>query len=74
MLPVAAEFGLARHPVKLFAHLVKRRIDAVPLGLGIFGNGVFNRNARLMIDRKATRHALNQFEASKARRGGRNLL
>src|SRR3546814_8606258 len=53
MLAVDAEFGLARHPIDLFAHLVERAVDAVTLSLGIFRDGMFDRDPRLVIDRVA---------------------
>ena len=60
---VNAEIGLACHPVDLFAHLVERRIDAVPLGFGIFSYGVFDDDARLVIDGVPPRHPFDQFQA-----------
>ena len=63
MLAIAAEFGLARHLVDLFAHLVERGINAVALGLGIFGDGMLNRDTRVVIDGKAARHPVHQLEA-----------
>src|SRR3546814_11440780 len=52
MLAVDAEFGLARHPIALFAHLVARAVAALTLSLGIFRSGLFDRDTRLGIDRR----------------------
>ena len=48
MFAAGAEIDLARHAVNLFAHLVKGGIDALALGLGIFGDRVFDAHIGLM--------------------------
>jgi hypothetical protein len=71
MLAADAEFGLARHPVDAFAHLVERRVDAVTLGVGVLGDGVLDRDPRLVIDREARAHAVHQLLPGDAHRRGR---
>ena len=61
MFAADPEVGLARHAVDLFAHLVERGINAVPLGLGIFGDSMFDGDARLMEHRDPGTHAVDQF-------------
>ena len=61
MLAADAEIGLARHAVDLRAHLVERSVHAMALGLGVVGDGMFDGDARLMKDRNAGAHAVDQL-------------
>ena len=60
MFAAGAEIDLARHPVNLLAHLVERGIDALALGLGVLGNGMFDANIGLVENRNASRRAFDQ--------------
>src|SRR3546814_20763955 len=61
MLAANAEFGLARHAVDLLAHLVEGGIDAVPLGLDVVGDRMFDGDARLVENGDARAHAVDQL-------------
>src|SRR3546814_682528 len=61
MLAANAEFGLARHAVDLLAHLVEGGIDAVPFGLDVVGDRMFDGDARLVENGDARAHAVDQL-------------
>ena len=50
------------HPVDLLAHLAERRIDALALGLDVLRDAVLDHHARLVKDRVAARHPVDQLE------------
>src|SRR5690606_3026062 len=64
MLSAAAKFGLIGHVVNLGTHLVKGGIDPVTLGLGIFGNGLFNLDSWLVETGKSAGFALDQLQSA----------
>ena len=74
MLARRAEFGLAHHAIDLIAHLVERRIDAVAFIFGVFGDGMLDHHARLVEDRVARRHAVDQLEPGQPRGAAVALL
>jgi len=66
MLAADSEFRLAGHLVDLVAHLVERRIDAVPFGFGILRHRMLDLHPGLMKDRMATGLAFDQLQAAEA--------
>ena len=68
MLAGGAELGLAGHRLDLLAHPAEGGIDARPLGLGVFGDGMLDDYARLVEDRHPARHPGDQFQAGEAHR------
>ena len=65
-----AEFGLAGHPVDLFAHLVEGEIHALQFGIAVFGHDMFDGDPRLVIDRVAGGQALDQRQPGHPHRPG----
>ena len=63
MFAFDAEFSFGRHPLNLLAHFVERGIDAVAFRFGVFRDGMFNRNARLVEYGVALRHPFHKLKA-----------
>ena len=53
MLTADAKFGLRCHPLDLFAHLAKGQKNALVFGICVFGDGMFDGDARLVEHRGA---------------------
>ena len=70
VLAANAEFGLAGHPVDLFAHLVKGQVDALQFGIAILGHGVFDGDAWLVEHRHPAGQPLDQAEPGQVLRPG----
>ncbi|SBV31719.1 protein of unknown function [uncultured Sphingopyxis sp.] len=61
MLAADAEIGRTRHAVDLLAHLVEGRVHPMALGLGIVGDRMLDRDARLVEYRHTGAHAVDQL-------------
>ena len=48
MFTASSKIDLARHPVDLRAHFIEGGVNALPLCLGIFSDGMFDAHIRLM--------------------------
>ena len=70
MLALHAELGRAGHPVDLLAHLGKGGNDARALRLGIFRDGMFDMDARLVEHHMPPRHPHHQLQPMEQRRAG----
>ena len=70
MLADRAELGMARHRVDLLAHPREGGIDAVALGLGVFGDGMLDQHPRLVVDGMALGHPDDQLQSGQPGHAG----